>query len=253
MKKLGLDWFTGNAIYSSTNVKAFDVFVNETKSRSAETAGNSSASQPGVVAIFTEAQIRGVFKAMKEFEHVEILVGPQVTALSGRQAEIPIVDMKPVGFEASLKTNGKVAQRESQATKIPVGPTLNVIPSVSADGSSIQLALIPTLNEIVDYTDPKKFVAQAQSVDGSKTGRPLVSQLPLPIRLRSRQLLANCTVWDGQTVMLALGDQSKSMPNGKRFFVFVTAKIVDSTGARVHTEKDLEPTTNSVPRQPEQK
>ena len=34
---------------------------------------------------------------------------------------------------------------------------------------------------------------------------------------------------------------------------FVTAKIVDSIGARVHTEQDLEPTTNSVPRQPEQK
>ena len=254
MKKLGSDWFTAKAIYSTTNVKTFDVFVNGAKFPSAETAENSSASQPGVVAIFTEARFPGVFKAMKEFEQIEILAGPQVTTLSGRQAEISVADMKSVGFEASLKTNGKKAQRESQTTKMPVGPTLNVVSSVSADGFSIQLALIQTLNELVDYTDPDKIVAQAQSLDGANIGSLLNSQLPMPnIRIRSRQVVANCTVWDGQTVMLALGDQSKSMPNRKRFFVFVTAKIVDSTGARVHSEKDLESTTNAVPRQSEQK
>jgi general secretion pathway protein D len=157
---------------------------------------------------------------------------------------------------------------------LPFGPVLDVLPSVSADGYSIQMTIIPTITEFVRYDDPGQFVPQGQSVGGATVGIPLTAQLPLP-RFRLRQVTTSCNVWDGQTVMLGglitdnvskikdkvplLGDlpvlgrlfRSESSSSVKRnLMIFVTPTIIDPAGNRVHTDEEMPFAKVSVPVQP---
>ncbi len=156
---------------------------------------------------------------------------------------------------------------------LPFGPVLDVLPSVSADGYSIQMTIIPTITEFVQYDDPGQFVPQGQSVGGATVGIPLRAQLPLP-RFRLRQVTTSCNVWDGQTVMLGglitdnvtkvkdkvplLGDlpflgrlfRSESSSSVKRnLMIFVTPTIIDPAGNRVHTDEEMPFAKVSVPTQ----
>jgi len=146
---------------------------------------------------------------------------------------------------------------------VPLGPTLDVVPYVSADGFTIFLTLIPSLTEFLGYDDPGPFLPQAQSVAGNTLGTPLVAQLPLP-RFRARSVITSCIVWDGQTVVLGgliaetvqkikdkvpvLGDipllgrffRSEAMSSEKRnLIIFVTPTIIDPAGNRVHPDESM--------------
>lgn len=157
---------------------------------------------------------------------------------------------------------------------LPFGPTLDVLPSVSADGYSIQMTIIPTITEFVQYDDPGQFVPQAQAVGGANIGIPITAQLPLP-RFRLRQVTTSCNVWDGQTVMLGglitdnvtkfkdkvplLGDlpflgrlfRSEGSSSVKRnLMIFVTPTLIDPAGNRVHTDDEMPFARVSVPVQP---
>src|SRR4029077_18732270 len=95
------------------------------------------------------------------------------------------------------------AQINYQVNLLPFGPTLDVIPYVSADGFTIQMTIIPTITEFLGYDDPGGFVPQAQSVSGGGSGAaiPITAHLPLA-HFRLRQVTTSCIVWDGQTVVL---------------------------------------------------
>ena len=146
---------------------------------------------------------------------------------------------------------------------VPTGPALDVIPTVSADGYSIEMALLPTYLEFIGYDNPGQFVPQAEGAAGSTIGVPITAQLPLP-HFRIREVATTCDVWDGQTVVLGglisetitkihdkvpmLGDlpffgklfQSQSSDSTKEnLLIFVTATMIDPAGNRVHTDLDL--------------
>jgi general secretion pathway protein D len=97
--------------------------------------------------------------------------------------------------------------------------------------------------------------------------------LPLP-RLRVRQVVTSCNVWDGQTVVLGgmisedirkikdkvpiLGDlpwvgrlftSESNESNKKNLLVFVTPTIIDPAGNRLHTDEELPFARNSIPPQ----
>src|SRR5262249_21921515 len=80
---------------------------------------------------------------------------------------------------------------------LPFGPTLDVIPYVSADEFSVQMTLIPSVTEFIVYDNPGQFVPQA----ALPTGQTLTSVLPLP-HFRVRQVTTSVTVWDSQTLVL---------------------------------------------------
>ncbi|MEO7678525.1 MAG: hypothetical protein ABIV39_17345, partial [Verrucomicrobiota bacterium] len=128
-----------------------------------------------------------------------------------------------------------------QTNSVPFGPSLTVVPSVSSDGFAIQMSLSGQVTEFLGYDDA-----------GRKTweGKPVIHSQQ---RFRTRELLSNVNVWDGQTVLLGPVGANKSSPNRKSLFLFVTATIIDSSGNRVHSEEQLPFATNSVPVQPEQK
>jgi len=151
-----------------------------------------------------------------------------------------------------------------QPAQIPLGPTLDVIPHVSADGYTIQMNLIPTLTEFLGYDEPGGFNARVGN---------LVAPPPLP-RFRVRQVTTSSIVWDGQTIMLGglisekvtktkdkvpvLGDMpllgrlfrsEATASRKKNLVIFVTPTIIDPAGNRIHTDDNLPYNPHTVPPQ----
>lgn len=155
-----------------------------------------------------------------------------------------------------------------------LGPTLDVVPYISADGYTVQMTIIPTIKEFVGYDleSGKIFQTQAQSV-GTGVGNPIVQQQPLPI-FRLRQVVTSAIVWDGQTVVLGglisdnvmktkdkipvIGDlplvgrlfrSESSTSKKKNLVIFVTPTIIDPAGNRMHSEEEMPFAQSSVPPQ----
>jgi len=241
--------------------------------------------------ILTDPQFRVVIRALEQRDGSDLLNEASVTTVSGRQTQIQVVDLQTIVIGTSLNQTaggtggaatlgtaapGVVASSVNYPTEtLPFGPTLDVIPYVSADGFTIQLTLIPSLTEFLGYDDPGRFVPQAQSVSGGSGGvaTPLVAQLPLP-RFRVRQVTTSAIVWDGQTVVLGgliaenvtklkdkvpvLGDlpivgrlfrSESSQTSKKNLMIFVTPTIIDPAGNRAHSEDEMPFAQNAIPTQ----
>ena len=229
--------------------------------------------------ILTDPQFRVAIHALEQRQGVDLLNAPRITTLSGRQAQIQVVDIRTIvtGTSANQTSSGTGGATGGvtvggtgggvgsviQPTTEPLsfGPVLDVVPYVSADGFSIQMTIIPTLTEFIQYDDPGPFAVQAQGVGGGST--PLVAQLPLP-HFRVRQLVTSANVWDGQTIVLGglisedvtkikdkipvLGDlplfgrffRSESSTSAKKnLVIFVTPTIIDPAGNRFHSDDEM--------------
>ncbi|MEK7684405.1 MAG: M56 family metallopeptidase [Verrucomicrobiota bacterium] len=203
--------------------------------------------------ILTDAQLRLLLRSLESRSGVDVLSLPAVTTLSSRQARIAVTEAKTIVFpkHAGEQATGggsttKIKAEDAFETKqVPLGPSVDIIPFVSADGSSIRMTIMPTFVEFLGYDDPGK-------------GKPIV---PLP-RFRLRQTVASVTVADRQTVVLGgvpdlaateLKDKvpvRADVPLLGRFFrsestnavrknliLFVTPTIVDPAGNPVHPLK----------------
>jgi general secretion pathway protein D len=241
-----------------------------------------------ITGILTDPQFRVVIRAMEQRDGVDLLNESSVTTLSGRQTEIQVVDLVTIVTGTSLNQTttaggggvvgaggaGAVGSTVGYPTQIlPIGPTLDVVPYVSADGFTIQMTIIPTITEFLGYDDPGKFIPQAQSVSGGAGGAaiPLVAQLPLP-HFRLRQVTTSAIVWDGQTVVLGglitedvvkqkdkvpvLGDlpvfgrlfrSESSSTKKKNLIIFVTPRIIDPAGNNFHSEDEMPFAQNAIP------
>jgi general secretion pathway protein D len=242
-----------------------------------------------ITGILTDPQFRVAIQAIEQRDGTDILSAPRVTTLSGRQAHVQVSDIVdivtepeiiPGGLSSLTSGVGGTTGTTTSSSTAPVvtysttpfteGPSLDILPTISADGYSIQIVLIPTLTEFVGYDPPGQFIPQVSSLQGV----PLVAQLPLP-HYRVREIITSVNLWDGQTVMLGgliseniskmkdkvpvLGD----LPLLGRFFrseysysqkanlmIFVTATIIDPAGNRMHTEEEMPFAKNSIPIQP---
>jgi len=240
-----------------------------------------------ITGILTDPQFRVVIRALQQRDGADLLSEASVTTLSGRQTEIQVVDLQTIVIGTSLNqtTGGGGGQFGATAPGVigssinyptetlPFGPTLDVIPYVSADGFTIQMTLIPTLTEFLGYDNPGQFVPQAQSASSGVGGVavPITAQLPLP-RFRVRQVTTSAIIWDGQTVVLGgliaehvtkekdqvpiLGDlpivgrlfrSESSLTQKKNLMIFVTPTIIDPAGNRYHSEDEMPFAQNAVP------
>jgi general secretion pathway protein D len=228
------------------------------------------------------------------------MAAPKVTTLSGRQTQIQVVDVKAIvtgnnsqfggggaggggavgaggGGAGVAQGAGLGVSQGFTPTSVPLGPTLDVIAYVSADGYSVQMTIIPTIIEFLGYDEEtaRQFVPQVTLAVGNNVGAPITSQLPLPI-FRARQVVTSCNVWDGQTVVLGgllaedvaktkdkvpvLGDlpligrlfrSESSKTRRKNLIIFVTPTIIDPAGNPVHTPDNLPYDPNAtVPQMP---
>ncbi len=249
------------------------------------TYGSGGGSIPAlatVTGILTDPQFRVVIRAIEQRDGAELMSAPEVTTLSGRQAQVQVVDIRTIVTGTDLSqnggggggntgfggngANGAIGSTANYNTQpIPFGPVLDVMPTVSADGYTIQLTILPTITEFVGYDDPGQFVPQAQSVSGGANGVgvPLTAQLPLPV-FRVRQVTTTAIVWDGQTIVLGgllseyvtkyrdkvpvLGDlpwlgrffrSESDQSKKKNLMIFVTPTIIDPAGNRLHSDEEM--------------
>lgn len=241
-----------------------------------------------ITGILTDPQFRVVIRALEQRSGVDVMSAPRVTTLSGRQAQVQVTVhrqiLASVNATASQTTAttattvtgqaaNPVALLQPQPISIPTGPTLDVIPYVSADGYTIQMTLIPSILDFVGYGNPdipdaSRFEATVQAQAGT-----IRSPVPLP-RFLVRQITTSATVWDGQTIVLGglisddvrrqrdkvpvLGDiplvgrlfrSESSGTSKKNLVVFVTPTIIDPAGNRVHSEDNLPYNPNLIPAQ----
>jgi general secretion pathway protein D len=150
-------------------------------------------------------------------------------------------------------------------TQVEIGPTLDVVPVVLADGYTINLTLIPSLLEFDGYDTPPVV----PGVSG-------VVQVPTALpKFTAREVVTTVNVWDNQTVSLGglisssvqntkdkvpfLGDlpllgrlfQSQSKTTTKKnLMIFVTATIIDPAGNRLHSDDELPFNPLTIPAQP---
>ena len=244
--------------------------------------------------ILTDPQFRVVIRALEQRKGANLLSAPKITTLSARQAQIKAVRVQYIvtandvgqtssgggGGAAGSTTvssggGGTVGSTIAPTTDVfELGPVLDVVPYVSADGYTIQMTIIPTIKDFEGYDleSAKLFTAQAQSV-GTSAGAPLTAITPLPI-FRLRQVVTSAIVWDGQTVMLGgmlldltqkfkdkvplLGDlpfigrlfrSEGSQTKKTSLVIFVTPTIIDPAGNRIHSDDDLPFAQNSIPAQ----
>ncbi len=249
---------------------------------------NGAPALATVTGILTDPQFRFVVRALEQRGGVDLLSCPQITTLSARQAQIKVVDIKYVvtdlninqttgqggigGIGGGIGGAGGVASTIQPTTEpFEIGPVLDVIPYVMADGYTIQMTIIPTLKEFLGYDSSSEFVSVVQSIGGSAVAAPIVQPTPLP-KFRLRQLATDCMVWDGQTVLLGgliaedvqktrdkvpvLGDlpllgrffrSESNTTKKKNLVIFVTPTIIDPAGNRMHSDDELPFAQHSIP------
>lgn len=245
------------------------------------TFGRDNTSIPALATftgILTDPQFRVVLKALENRDGIDLLNEGQVTTLSGRQAQIQVSEVKTIvtGIDnqqgnqggTTSSTGGGTVNQAAAATfvqpttsPVPLGPVIDVLPTVSADGYTIQMTIIPTLTEFVGYDLATAATFVPTAITG--TGQSINSVLPLPI-FRVRQLTTSCSVWDGQTIVLGglisdnvvkikdkvpfLGDlplmgklftSESSQTTKKNLVIFVTPRIIDPAGNPAHLDEEM--------------
>ncbi len=236
--------------------------------------------------ILTDPQFRVVMRALEQRDGSDLLAESSVTTLSGRQTQVGVNDLRTIviapnlggvganaGFTGAGGGTGvggiggtvvNTSPAISYSTEtLPFGPSLDVVPYVSADGYTIQMTIIPTYAEFLGYDDPGQFVPQIQAIGGNNIGLPITAQLPLP-HFRIRQVTTSAIVWDGQTVVLGgliseavtklrdkvpvLGDlplvgrlfrSESSSSQKKNLMIFVTPTIIDPAGNKQHSDDEM--------------
>lgn len=237
-----------------------------------------------ITGILTDPQFRVVIQALEQRDGTDLLTEGEVTTLSGRQAQINVTDQITIVTGSGIQSNvgssavgtgvtggvggttvgGGVTSAVNPTTQpVPIGPVIDVVPYVSADGYTVAMTLIPAVVDFLGYDDPGPFVAKSQIAIGNTIGLPITATLPLP-HFRIRQVVTSATVWDGQTIVLGglisqsitrlkdkvpvLGDlplvgrlfQSQSNQSQKQhLLIFVTPLIIDPAGNKFHTEDQM--------------
>ena len=258
------------------------------------TSGLRTAGTPSLftlTGILTDPQFRMVIHALDQRTGTELLAQPEVTTQSGRQAQMKATDVRTIvtAFSFSQNTTATTTAGGLGTTVAPptstfvyplpeqmeLGPVLDVIPSVLADGYTINMVLIPTETEFEGYEDASQFNTQLPTTTGTFPGGLVVVPTVLP-RFTVRQVASSVNVWDGQTVVLGgllsesvatikdkvpfLGDlpiagvlfrnESKTTQK-KNLLIFVTPALIDPAGNRLHSEDEMPFAKESFPVQPE--
>jgi beta-lactamase regulating signal transducer with metallopeptidase domain len=208
---------------------------------------NSAISLAATPSILSPEQLESFLKTLKEKHNAEIMSAPRVTTLSGRQAQVQMVNMHTIPTGITGVVSNGVTNLVVQTEARPFGPVLDVIPVVADDRINIQLTLMPSITEFIgyDHASAATFVPTP----------PSTNSLPLPI-FRVRQITTSVVVRDGQTVLLSgfsdrmsrntTGNKSveKLLNNGRQMLVFVTPLIIDQAGNPAN--QDLGSTSNQI-------
>jgi general secretion pathway protein D len=264
--------FLGEFKTATTNHTSADAL---SSGLSAVSPSNSSGRENShLIGILTDPQARTVMAALKSNPRAVILASPQVTTLSGRQAQIQIGEVDPIlkginplaltppGVTVTT-TNGLAAYLVEQMF---FGTMLDVVAHVSADGYTIHLTATPKVTAFLGYDKP------ATNVTIYVNGKKQFTVLPQPYLYSDQVSVTNVVVWDGQTLVLGglireevskvkdktpilgalplVGGMFRHESSNivrKNLFVFITPTLIDPAGNRLHTDEDMPSAQNGVP------
>ncbi len=194
------------------NLKASFIELPEAQ---AEAFWSQHPARNGYVLHLSESEARDQLARWRSDPEAQFLANSSVTTLSGRETEIQVVQLKDIG----IYTNAPYPHWETNA--VPLGPILDVLPMVNADGLSLQLTLTGSATEFLGYDTPG------------------AGGLPLPhFRLRKLATTVRESVWDGQTLVLGAPINEQGRPaeapgdGNKRLLLLITPTLIDQVGNR---------------------
>jgi len=222
------------------------------------------ASTGTITGILTDPQFRRVVKALEQQPGTDVLSAPKVTTVSGRQAQISVTDLRTVVADinpdaitaAGKKSSGDGPNSAYVTQQLSTGPVLDVVPTVSADNRTVDLAITFTVTEFLGYDAPGK----ADRVRVVVQGKEQVVERPHP-RLRVHRFTTNARVADGQSLLIGgstfedqirtkdqvpvLGDlplvgklfrRDQTQTKRKHLILLVTTTVIDPTGTPYHPQ-----------------
>jgi beta-lactamase regulating signal transducer with metallopeptidase domain len=147
-----------------------------------------NAGETNTAEIVTADKMKSLLRQLDSAGGALNLAEPEAVTTSGRQTQMRATDIEDVVTNFTSNSTNVVPQ----IGKVEIGPTIDIIPYVLADGYTINLAAIPQLLEFLGYD---KIPVP------NKTGQNVSLPTVLP-HFRARQTVADVNLWDGQTMVL---------------------------------------------------
>jgi general secretion pathway protein D len=271
--------FGDNAISNN----AIDGLLSATTSAEGTAESSVTPAVFGVAGVFTDPQFQVVLRALNQKKGTDLLTAPQVTTRSGQRAKVEVIRefIYPTEFEppeipqdfgggGSLFGGGGVGQTGGGFPVTPTTPTafetrntgvtLEVEPTLGADGYTIDLTLAPEVVEFegfVNYGSP----IQTSAVDALGNPTTIIlteNRIEQPV-FSSRKLSTSVTIWDGMTLGVGglISDYVQSVEDKvpifgdipyvgrlfrtkadqffkKNLMMFVTVNLIDPSGQKVN-------------------
>jgi type II secretory pathway component GspD/PulD (secretin) len=232
---------------------------------------NTAPAPATVTGILTDPNFRVTLHALESRPRTTILAEPECVTTSGRQTQMRATVIQTVLTNINplaLKPPGVSSNELFLTEQVECGPVFDVVPSVLADGYTINLTTTASVTEFLGYDIPTNSVTVY--INGKKQTVPV----PFP-KFRTQKISTVVNLWDNQTLVLGgpvtsavqttknkvplLGDlplvgglfrSQTEISVENHLMVFVTATIVDPAGNRVHSDDELPFKPNTIPLQP---
>lgn len=165
-------------------------------------AGTNVAEQAAnkVIGVLSPEQFDKVRHIFSMADGVDFLTAPRLITISGRQAQISVVDLHTVLTPAKPgEPVSKDAPEGFTPSMIRTGPSLDVLPQVTVARDEIRVTYTATINEFLGYDETPPAVS-------TRSGKR--SAVPRP-RIRERKIAGSRVIPDGHTVVMG-GIQSTS-------------------------------------------
>ncbi|MDD5199016.1 MAG: hypothetical protein PHC88_04375 [Terrimicrobiaceae bacterium] len=285
----GLRTGQGTSPQSAVSINGIDALL-------AGASGLASGSAPamlGLAGIYTNPQFQVVIRAINQKKGIDLMSAPTVTTKSGAHAVINVIrefryptEFDPPQIPQTVGNNGNgIVASGFQTSPIitpttpsafetrNLGVTLDVTPTVGADGYTIDMELAP---EVVDFDG---FINYGNPILGLASGGGAVSTTlftrPRSVEVspnvinqpvfNTRKVKTSVTIWDGMTISIGgliredvqkvqdkvplLGDiplvgrlfrSDVDQKLKKNLIIFVTAKLIDAEGKPVRSDVEQE-------------
>lgn len=285
----GLRSGQGSGPDSAVSINGIDALLGGTSSL----ASGAAPAIFGLAGIYTNPQFQFVIRALDQKKGVDLMTAPTVTTKSGTKAVINVIRefRYPTEFDppqipqtvgtgandvngtsnSGFYTNPIVTPTTPSAFEVRnLGVTLEVTPTVGADGYTIDLELAPEVVDFdgfINYGNPILTLAAASTGAVVPTPRsvevsPNVINQPV---FSTRKVTTSVTIWDGMTLSLGgliredvqkvqdkvpfLGDvplvgrlfrSDVDQKLKKNLIIFVTAKLIDAEGKPLRSDMEKE-------------
>ena len=159
---------------------------------------NTVAAPATVTGILTDPNFRVTIHALESRPRTTILAEPEAVTISGRQTQMKATDIFTVLTDVNplaLKPPGVSSNELFLTEQVECGPVFDVVPSVFADGYTLNLTITASVTEFLGYDKP------TNSVTVYINGKRQTAPVPVP-KLRTQKISTVVNLWDGQTVVL---------------------------------------------------